>query len=204
MMSANAASIRLDGSPAKRGSMALSIKRLTAPLHRTAEAVVEAASPMSSRTAYSRYLARLAPFYATIEPVLHGRLSDVVPDMRDRAKLARIEADLRFLGAAPDLACDVVPRVTSDAMALGVAYVLEGKTLGARFLLEQARRALGLDADHGAAFFAGYGPDTGRMWRTYRDALEAFVAERGQRARVLYGAEQAFEAFTAWIRPLGA
>ncbi|HVH43321.1 MAG TPA: biliverdin-producing heme oxygenase [Labilithrix sp.] len=187
--------------------MALAIKRLTAPAHRLAEAAVAAAAPMSSRHAYAAYLAQLHGFYAAIEPPLHSRLTGVLPDIDARMKLHRIEADLRFLGAEHLLAhaarCEHTPRIDSDATALGVAYVLEGKTLGARFLLEEARRYLGLCADGGATFFAGYGAATGAMWRSYRQTLETFVSVHGQRGRILRGAETTFACFTAWISALG-
>lgn len=189
---------------ARRGSMALSIKRLTAPAHRLAEAAVESVGPMTSRDAYARYLARLVPFYAAIEPVLQERLCGAVPNMPQRIKRHHIEADLRFLGREALLreARSLVPRLprmASVASALGVAYVLEGKTLGARFLLEQARGALELDAGRGATFFAGYEVATGTMWRTFREVLEAFVAAHGQRTQVLLGAHATFECFTEWI-----
>lgn len=187
--------------------MALSIKRLTAPAHRRAEAAVESARPLTSRDAYARYLARLVPFYSAIEPVLEARLVGVVPDIAARMnKRRQIHADLRFLDRADIIQSPLhsrlprLPRMASIASALGVAYVLEGKTLGARFLLEQARQSLALDAAAGASFFAGYGPATGTMWRTFREALEEFVAKSGQRKRVLRGAHETFEAFTEWVR----
>jgi heme oxygenase len=192
---------------APRGAMALSIKRITAPVHRRAEAAVDAAKPMESREAYARYLARLSGFYAAIEPELAERLAGVVPDIDRRTKRAAIEADLSFLGV--DAAGregprpERLPRMDTTASALGVAYVLEGKTLGARFLLEQARASLDVDDGRGATFFAGYGVATGAMWRSFREALETFVREHGQRARVLRGAEATFDAFIAWIEPLG-
>lgn len=144
------------------------------------------------------------PFYAAVEPVLQRRLHDIVPDMSLRMKRHHIEADLRFLDRealleAVSARVPLVPPMASIASALGVAYVLEGKTLGARFLLDQARSALDLDAGHCATFFAGYGAATGPMWRTFREALEAFVATHGQRTQVLRGARATFEAFTDWI-----
>ncbi len=185
--------------------MALSIKRITAPAHRKAEAAVALATPFASRRAYADYLARLYGFYAEVEPILFERLSGVLPDANERAKLPLLTQDLRVLDASAVVTaaprCRSLPRLTCAASAMGVAYVLEGKTLGSRFLLEDARRLLGLDAGCGASFFAGYGPRTGAMWRAYRDALEVFVGRRGCRATVLLGAQSTFASFTTWVTP---
>ena len=190
----------------RRGSMALSIKRLTATAHREAEAAVERAAPLSSRAAYAEYLARLHGFYAAVEPRLFELLSDVLPEASERRKLHLIEHDLAAVGADAGRAAPPglsIPRLTCAASAMGVAYVLEGKTLGSRFLLEDARQLLDLDAGRGASFFAGYEGRTGAMWRTYRDDLESFVARHGRRTTVLAGAMSTFASFIAWIAPLG-
>lgn len=186
--------------------MALAIKRFTAPAHRLAEGAVAGAAPFASRAAYIEYLTRLLGFYAAIEPPLFERLDGVLPDVTARRKLHLIADDLTVLGARDRIAtaprCRSLPRLDGTSSAMGVAYVLEGKTLGSRFLLEDARRLLGLDAVRGASFFAGYGPRTGAMWRAYRDELESFVARSGRRATVLLGARATFTSFTEWIAPL--
>lgn len=183
--------------------MALAVKRRTAGLHREAEAVVLATQLFDSTTRYRAYLARLHGFYAPLEL----RLARVLP-LGARQKLPALRSDLRALGlddaaiAALPIAA-LLPRIGSEAAAFGVAYVLEGKTLGARFLLAEAEAKLGLDATHGAAFLAGYGPNTASMWTTFRGTMEAFVARAGQRRRVLAGAEATFRAFSRWVKPLG-
>ena len=180
----------------KRGSIALSIKRLTAPAHVNAETAVERAAPFASRASYVAYLATLHAFYSAIEPVLFATAS-LAPERR---KLPRIEADLRLLGGEPR-ACAVTlrPRIASRAQAYGVGYVLEGKTLGSRFLLEEARSRLGLDETTGASFLAGYGAQTGAMWRAYLETLTAFVATEGRRHTIVCAARETFACFTALV-----
>lgn len=189
---------------ARRGSIVLTLKRRTAARHREAEAVVLATGLFTSREAYVRYLARLYGFYAALEPAL----ARVLPEMDVRRKLPALEADLSGLGldqatlAALPRATSV-PRIASEAAALGVGYVLEGKTLGARFLLAEAQAHLGLDASRGAAFLAGYGPRTSAMWTAYRQRLEAFVGVAGGRMAVVAAAEATFASFSRWVKPLG-
>ncbi len=50
-------------------------------------------------------------------------------------------------------------------------YVLEGATLGGQFIARHVERALGLAGGRGYSFFRGYGEDTGRMWRSFREEL---------------------------------
>ncbi len=187
----------------RRGTIALAIKRITAPDHRAAEAAVEAAAPFASRAAYVRYLGKLAAFYAAMEPPLFARLDAILTDASERRKVPAIAADLRFLGvpraAEAKTSGLVLPRLRTDADALGVGYVLEGKTLGSRFLLEEAKLRLDADAETGAGFLAGYGARTGAMWRSYLDALGGYVRTNGQRTAILRAARATFVSFTTWI-----
>lgn len=189
---------------ARRGSIALTLKRRTAARHREAEAIVLATGLFTSRAAYVRYLARLHGFYAALEPAL----ARFLPELDARRKQPALEADLACLGmdrgaiaALPR--ATALPRIVSEAAALGVGYVLEGKTLGARFLLAEAQARLGLDAARGALFLAGYGPRTAAMWTAYRQRLEAFVGGAGRRMAVVAAAEATFASFSRWVKPLG-
>lgn len=187
--------------PTRRGSMALSMKRLTADAHRRAETAVLGTGLFESRARYASYLARLLPFYEALEHELATRLDHDefrCLAMHTRRKAPLIARDLLALGSTRtiDHSTTTLPAIRTTADALGVAYVLEGKTLGARFLLEEARRRLDLRGpDDGAAFLAGYGESTGERWNTYRASLEAFVAARGCRAAIVRAACATFEAF---------
>ena len=128
--------------------MALSLRRLTSEAHRRTETAVLATGLFDSRVRYADYLARLLPFYRAIEPRLAELLSPrespafeaLAIERRQKAPL--LARDLARLGRgapiAPGPSGVVVPTVRTPAAALGAAYVLEGKTLGARFLLEEA------------------------------------------------------------------
>lgn len=175
--------------------IAAAIKRLTAPEHRVAEQTVSSFGPFASRERYVAYLCKLHAFYDANEAPLFARMG--LDD--ERRKLPLITRDLHALGVLELPARAPRIEMRSHAFAAGVAYVLEGKTLGSRFLLDEARTRLGLDADSGASFLAGYGARTGAMWRSYLDSLAALVAARGRRAQVLDGARCTFAAFTRWI-----
>jgi len=87
----------------------------------------------SRRLHYVAYLGTLHAFYAAIEPVLF-----TTADLEEeRRKLPRIERDLELTSGTPGTHVVQRPRITSLAQAYGVGYVLEGKMLGSRFLLEE-------------------------------------------------------------------
>ena len=180
--------------------IAPAIKRLTAGVHVEAEEAVRAFAPFESVDRYASYLGVLSGFYEALEPELVDRLGDIIDDAGVRfMKRHAIRADLQRLGGARLIGPPSLPRLGSAASALGVAYVLEGKTLGARFLLAEARATLGLDVGRGATFFSGYGAHTGPMWNGYRASLERWVATNGRRNAVLSGARATFTSFIACV-----
>ncbi|MBS2020478.1 MAG: biliverdin-producing heme oxygenase [Deltaproteobacteria bacterium] len=129
---------------------------------------------------------------------LHGLAID------QRRKEPLLARDLERIGGTAALNAArarmaFVPAIRTTPAALGVAYVLEGKTLGARFLLEEARARLGLGPQHGAAFLAGYGAETSARWTTYRAALEEYVRADGCRRAIVEAARATFEAFTRTV-----
>lgn len=80
----------------------------------------------------------------------------------------------------------------------GILYVLEGATLGGQVILRRLGTRVGISATYGGRFFASYGPDVGRMWRSYVEVLERFGAT--PKAQVIeQSAVAAFQAFDEWL-----
>lgn len=172
--------------------MALSIKQRTREAHVRAEEAVRAFDPFATRERYAAYMGLLHSFYAEIEPRI-----DAWWTLGERRKLPRIARDLETLGAREARRDVRVPEVRSRASAFGVAYVLEGKTLGSRFLLAEIEERLhGIEA---TSFLSGYGAQTGAMWNQFRAELEDYVSTEGRRAAVLRAASETFACFTACI-----
>ena len=91
----------------------------------------------------------------------------------ERHKAAFLERDLAHFGvAAADLPlCPNVPSTDTVARALGSAYVLEGSTLGGRFVADRVTGHLGLHDGGGYSYFVCYGPRTGAMWNAFRQTI---------------------------------
>lgn len=82
-------------------------------------------------------------------------------------RIARLEADLAFLGVAARTA---QPEPARDAaFSIGCVYTVLGSTLGGKVISRQLDYLL--PDGQGRSFFAG-GPDDGAHWRLFCDRLE--------------------------------
>ncbi|ADV68775.1 biliverdin-producing heme oxygenase [Deinococcus maricopensis] len=176
------------------------LKARTQAQHDRVEALIPLMADPLPPGQYAWTLARLYGLYVPLDAaLLRVRLPDSF-EYGARRKLDALHADLTALGVPPGtLPLAPAPAWSSTAHALGALYVLEGATLGGQLISRHLGRQLGLSAARGAAFFASYGPDLGRMWRAFGAALEAHVAAHGGHEDVVRGAEQTFGAFEAWL-----
>ena len=60
-----------------------------------------------------------------------------------------------------------LPPVDGIAAVIGALYVIEGSTLGGQVIAPRLSQSLGIDCDHGAGFFHGYGDETHRHWEHF-------------------------------------
>lgn len=86
------------------------------------------------------------------------------------------------------------PQIESVDHAFGLAYVLEGSTLGGAVLAERVRCA-GFEGCRNTEFLVGYGPDRGLMWRRFRNILEERLSTEASIARAESGASAGFDLF---------
>ena len=82
----------------------------------------------------------------------------------------------------------------------GSMYVMEGSTLGGRFIAPHVAQMLSLGQGQGNAYFEGYGARTGSMWNAFRDTAAASVPESLYDDAVR-AAIDTFETMQAWLCP---
>jgi heme oxygenase (biliverdin-IX-beta and delta-forming) len=134
---------------------------------------------------YETLLLRFTSFYEAVEAPIHARLEsigiDLDLDLRSRRKLPWLHQDLKALGLLDATVPALVrPQIhESVGAAFGALYVIEGSTLGSRFLSRFFKESLGLTLESGLAFFSGYGPDTSERWKTFKAWGEAVAHECG-------------------------
>ena len=86
-----------------------------------------------------------------------------------------------------------LPSLDSKERIFGSLYVIEGSTLGGQVISRHLKQQFDLDETNGAAFFSGYGKETGKMWNGYRDAITRFADGEANREEIIAGANETFE-----------
>jgi heme oxygenase len=175
------------------------LKRLrseTAVLHRELENLKLSkiiVSDQITREAYIHYLVCIYPFVKSCEEQFFAILAAYLPDVRLRKKSILIEKDLQLLH--PSWIPPVMQGLSETSLdkAFGGMYVMEGSTLGGKFIYSNMVDRLSLDAAHGASYFYGYGADTGKMWTTFLSVLCHYAATTGNESEIIAGACEKFE-----------
>jgi heme oxygenase len=151
------------------------LKLATAAAHASLERTLATHGFFDSRERYIGYLQRFLAFQSEAECVLNAALaSQVVPDWKERRRSHLARADLQALGAsegALPVSSGHLPVMALPEQILGIAYVLEGSTLGGAYLLKQLA-PIGITASHGGSYLASYGPSRGKMWQRFLTTLE--------------------------------
>ena len=194
--------ITVEAAPRTRPAILDLLRERTRASHDRAEATLPLMDPALDRARYREILAGFWGFHAALEPRLRAvaELRELGLDAR-RRKLPLLERDLRALGEDPaGLAMAYeVPEVDGVAAALGCMYVLEGATLGGR-VISRHLDTLGLRPDTGGAFFAGYGDETGAMWKEFSAVIGAYAdAHPASTDRIVDAADQTFTLLERWL-----
>jgi heme oxygenase len=138
---------------------------------------VEAANPLPRTEA--DYIRQLKKFFGFVEPwerALAQALPAEDPIRAGRGKTSWLEHDLEFFRInraqreqLPRVA--ELPSFSSRSEILGVAYVLEGSTLGGQIIARHLEEVLGLRDGCGYRYFRSYGLNVGAQWKAFRDEL---------------------------------
>lgn len=157
-------------------------------------------------TTREEHVAQLEAFYGFVAPWeqhIAAALPPEDPVRQGREKTGWLEADLRHFGHDTEsLArlprCVALPPGDSRAEILGVAYVLEGSTLGGQMISRHLEEKLGLSGGEGYRYFQSYGRNVGPMWQAFR--AELLRASSPEADDTIVGAARAtFERLHAWF-----
>lgn len=190
-----------------------SLRRLkveTASLHARAEQYVRILDEDATPADYHRYLVAMHGYHAPLERGLgaHPGLAAAGFEAPGRRKRALIERDLASLGdprsSWPE--CPQLPELGSLARATGAAYVLEGSTLGGRYILAKLPPALAALRGRATAFLEGYGDETGARWRAFGEVVARAIGSPADEDEAVLGACETFARLIDWLalheRPL--
>ncbi len=174
------------------------LRAATGPMHSALEANPVSASLMSpelNRDTYKHYLILMGEVISFTERSIFPAVRDIVPDVDQRHKSGHVHADLALLKDMPTEDPALFhpdEKSFSVPFAMGYMYVVEGSTLGGRVILKHIQDKLGLTADHGASFFAGYGAETGARWKAFLSNLTSYAEQSGKGDEIIKGAQHAF------------
>ena len=174
------------------------LKKATARLHQELEELLISKtliSPEVSVQDYLTYLKRMNDVIVEVESEVFPLVQHEIPDVGGRRKSGLFQKDFQALGVIretkPNLLGIWKPE-SSVGFAMGIMYVIEGSTLGGRMIYKHVQKFLDLDADSGAAYFAGYSENTGNFWKEFMATLARHEEKYGNSQEIINGANHAF------------
>jgi len=176
------------------------LKEETRVQHEEVEAAVDVMNQMFDLDDYKRLLGRFWSFYAAYEPALPAvELKAAGFDYSERVKLPLIETDAKVLGLERNDVGLELPDISSVAKAFGSLYVIEGSTLGGQVISRHLKQHLDITAENGGAFYAGYGQQTGPMWKAFGECLTQFAEGKDVDDEIVAAAKATFASITKWV-----
>lgn len=157
-------------------------------------------------TSEEQYAFLLKMFYGYFKPLeeqIQALVSnDLLSDIDERRQSAAILADLKTIGAATnDLTIsDFVPNLGNVPQAIGALYVLEGSTLGGRFISQMLMKQLNRTAADGISFFSGYGEQTDAKWAAFTKMVNEYATRFPENNdQIVAAADETFANFGRWV-----
>ena len=183
------------------------IKSETANSHKKLESLPVSASILSPHMKmddYVHYLSLMYDVHKNTEEVIFPLLSGIIDDLEMRTKKHLIENDLHYLNHKR-LFSNEVFKIQEPTLpfALGILYVIEGSSLGGRFILKNITTIPGLDNDNGISYFNGYGDKTGSYWKSFLNSLSEYEQNYNCGDTIIEGAVYAFESIYNHFRTQG-
>lgn len=173
------------------------LREATQGRHARAEALAEALGAWTTQRGYLGFLRAMYRFHRGVDLGLATCAAGAPGGWKPRRHSEALARDLEALGEAPAPA-PVSLRMTDAAQVLGVLYVVEGSSLGARMLRPRVE-ALGPPAAGAMRFLAEHG-DEPALWQDFRALLDTVALEPLREHRVPEAACAAFDAVIDCLR----
>ncbi len=154
------------------GDRRFALKRATDEAHTRVEEIVQGAGMFASREGFKRYLAATFEMRARYERLLDRDGAEQVWARWPSRRIAGLVAqDIADLGGVAEAREANLQQALSPAELIGVLYVLEGSSLGARVLVKSVAD-IGLTARFGARHLFRQAGDRG-AWRSFLAMMAA-------------------------------
>lgn len=185
------------------------LKAATKPQHQALHNIAilnECLTTNFTRPRYMQLLSGYFAIYSSIEMSLleNQKKLNIELDYSNRIKYPWIISDLDDLRY--DWSTPMSIKIESERLIqkkqhwLGVAYVIEGSTLGAQIIANYLARSIGTSSDFAGKFFNGYGSNTERNWNEFRTFLESEESE--EQTEIIKAAKGTFNIFIRTLEAL--
>jgi heme oxygenase (biliverdin-IX-beta and delta-forming) len=182
------------------------LKEATAEHHERAERSPAMTLLMSERLtlrAYGDILLATYGFVRALEASLLSEAPEITARFSywQRVKTPFLARDLALIDR--DLPASPVNVVSNHwsferpERALGAMYVMEGATLGGKYVSEHVSRVLGFEPPAGVSYFHSYGKSRGRMWNAFKREANQVIAQEGWEHGVMVdAAKETFDRYS--------
>ena len=157
---------------------------------------------ISNKEDYAILLGLFYSFFGGLE-IAMGKYPDLsfLPDQELRRKASALENDLKALQISlPKLASvETLPKIENHLQTIGAMYVMEGSTLGGKYIVKMIEKQLDTTDLSSLTFFKSYGDDTEKMWQIFKNALDNFPLTSTEKDIVINAANDTFVTFNSWF-----
>ena len=173
------------------------LKAHTADSHKNLESLPVSASILSPNMRiedYCHYLSLMHDVHKSTEEVVFPLLTGIITDLEERKKVSLIEQDLLSLKFSKTISTTIFQAADlTIPFALGILYVIEGSTLGGRFILKNVSSNPQLSGNEGVSYFSGYRDKTGSYWKSFLNMLSEYENNNNCAEEIIQGAVYAFD-----------
>lgn len=173
------------------------IKQATTTGHQhTEKKVVQRIKNIQTEADYLDLLKCFYAYFSGVERAIAPYVtSAILPDHGDRRNSSYIKADILELGGSlDDLPAATAPAIDNALRAMGALYVLEGSIMGGPYIVQMLRK---LGITRGFSFFSGYGEQSGSMWQSFTESLNALPKSELDQVQAVDAAIETFHLFGA-------
>lgn len=166
------------------------LREQTGPLHRSLDEIVGRCPPFESEANYEIYLRSMQQLYRTFQSVLDWTADQARLPQAAQLVVACIDDDVASMNVdVPPLeAAALEIDGFSESQKWGIAYVMEGSSMGASFMIRIASEKL--PAPIGTKFLERLASDSKNRWPEFISALDASGCEEND---AINGANIAFQ-----------
>lgn len=155
---------------------------------------------MTTIPEYTALLKAYFAFIAPLEKMIINNIGDTIPGVHTRIRQHLLGEDIEGISqieASSIQQNDMPTFVHNEASALGALYVLEGSTLGGKFIAQMIRQRLPLE--NGYRYFSGYAEQNELMWKAFTEILNKDHPADFQQD-VITAANHTFNQFEQWLQ----